>query len=278
MSNIVRLNLEKNTFRKGSLKSLPYVGKLFGGDDDRAYLVDQRFARPQSWKVGDQVMGKVVKEVKGFVYINPVVDGQAEAAPAPVSKSRYGEYESPDRSGLLANELAGISDTVAEMLMVHEIVGAVAEFYTGACNTICRDYATAVSKIEAQMDADRANARAMKNLSACASIVKELEDNLSANGRKLDGIKEKISGEIHNMGIDFAKREDVQEDFSFVEERLAWFEGDDWLIKIIPAWPLLWWLHRRKVYVQPTRKANQDLLNVAEQNAIELASKKVSHK
>lgn len=258
MPSIVRLNIKENTFEKGSLAKQPWRGHSFDNPKDtRAYLLDKFFKGKCTWKPGDQVEAEVVTEAENgkFIYVVPRGAGtpaKKENAPAPVPApvdDGYGEYVSP-----VAELVEDIPDDVtlfiAELKQLNQIIDRTAAYYNRNVTKISLKHRAAKIKLEKRMDGWKVNIRLVREMGGNEVMVNDLEDRLSADGRELKALSDRMLGEIHRMVWTFIQQESVYKDLDHLSASEKMFDQDKFDTRTGTSYPFILWMYSHKQYPQ----------------------------
>ena len=275
----IRLNIKETTFQKGSLAKIPWEGRSFDDSQDtRAYLLDKFFEGVCSWKVGDQVEAKIVKEAENgrFIYVVPLDAGAPASkedvpAPAPVPEpvdDGYGEYVSPITE-IVSDVPDDVTLFVAELKQANKVLERSARYYQVSVTKISLRYRAAKMKIQGQMDGWGANTRLIRDMGGNENFIKELENRLSDSGRSMKQLDDDMLGEIHRMAWTFISRDDVQSDLMHVLEAEAMFEQNEFDERTAVSYPFVLWMYSRNEF--PNTQNAWKFLNVIEERTINTA-------
>ena len=284
-STTVRLNIRETDFTRGDLAKLAWVARSFDDQGDRrAYLPDREF-KSYAWgeAPGDQLTARVVFETDKFVYIAPVdsdaktmtvepkqAASKREPKPTLVKDSGYGEYVSPS-SSIIGDMPDDVTLFIDELERANSIIDRTTTYYRENVTKIALRYRSAKLQLSARMSKWDANLRVIRGMGGTELMLEDLEDRLSADGRLMKSLEDRMMGEIHHMEWLFIAREDVRGDLEHLFFAEGHFSTTEFETRTAQSYPFILWMYSTGKYHESMAEGAWKFLTLLEEKTVETA-------
>lgn len=272
MSNLVKLNITKNTFAKGSFSELPWIGYRFG-DTTRnpQYLPDRYFEG--EWpdiKVGDQVALKVTGESKSgkIMYVSPpdVQPSQkpreVQVVPPTPTSTFWGDLDLGPITLTLPDVVSdGLFDDMDRFERAMNILEAAEDIAGAMMQKTSSTYKNFLRELKDTEEIYKAKLKRMKELNFNEVVLQEVRDGLAALGQKRSELKDMMIGDYNRQTWDFVKHPKTEELFQTVYEAECLNLGE------LPYARLYWqWLVMRGIATPQESRAAFDAFQETQEN------------